>query len=199
MRRAFVQFVLLAAIAVGLAACPPVTTKTAIGTTAAKAESDPGLIGTWRGRIGNSKIFSYFTFLPQKDGTVSALVVTPPTADNEGGWAAFNLQTVSLGPYHFMNAREAFEDGKAASGSMADNIVPVLYRINGDGAIVLYLVDENAAKKAIKDGKIEGTVEDGEFGDVVLTAKPVDLDTFMASAAGRALFIKPLTILRKAK
>lgn len=198
MPRAFVQFVMLAVVAVGLAACPPVTTKTAIGTTM-KAEADPGLIGMWKGRIGNSKAFSYFTFLPQKDGTVSALVVTPPSAENEGGWAAFNLQTVSLGSNHFMNARETFEDGKAASGAMADNIVPTLYRINGDGAIVLYLIDENAAKKAIKDGKIQGTVEEGEFGDIVLTATPVDLDTFMASPAGRALFVKPLTILRKMK
>ncbi|HWU25832.1 MAG TPA: hypothetical protein VN154_05460 [Rhizomicrobium sp.] len=198
MNRALVQFALIVAVAVGLAACPPVTSKTPIGSTV-KAEADPALTGMWKGRIGNTKIFSYFTFLPQKDGTITALLITPPSAQDEGGWGAFNLQTVALGSNHFINARETFEDNKTASGAMADNVIPLLYRINGDGAVVVYIVDENAAKTAIRNGKITGTIQEGEFGDIVLTAAPGDLDAYMASPAGRALFVKPLTILRKVK
>jgi hypothetical protein len=197
-RRAAVQFVILAVAALGLAACPPVTTKTPIGTTV-KATTDPGLAGVWRGRIGKSKAFSYFSFLPQKDGTTTGVLVTAPSAEDEGGWGAFTLQTVALGPNHFINARETIDEGKPATGSMADNIVPVLYHMAGYDMLTLSVIDEDAAKNAIKAGKIAGTIEAGQFGDVVLTAPPGDLDKFMAGAAGRALFPKPLVILHRLK
>ena len=35
------------------------------------------------------------------------------------------------------------------------------------------------------------------MGDATITAEPAELDAFMASAAGRALFTKPFFILRK--
>ncbi len=199
-RRGFgvLRVVLLALMGAGLAACPPVTSKTPVGTTV-KAALDPGVAGIWKGRMSSTETFSYFTFLPQDDGTISAVVVTPPTAKDKGGWGTFSIQTVQLGTNHFMNTREIFDDGKPATGNMADNTVPILYRINSDGALVLYLIDENAAKNAIKAGKIAGTIGEGQFGDIVLTATPGDLDAYMASPAGRALFVKPLAILRRVK
>lgn len=193
-----VRIGLAALVAIGLAACPPVTSKTPLGTTVTAA-ADPGLTGIWKGRVATGDAFSYFSFFPQDDGTISAVVVTQPSAKDQGGWAAFTLQTVTLGPNHYMNARETTEEGKPASGSMTDNTIPVLYRINSDGALVLYIIDEKLAKNAIKAGKIAGTVEEGQFGNVTLTAAATDLDAFMASPDGRALFNKPLVILRKVK
>ena len=192
------RIALVALCCAGLGACPPVTSKTAVGTTVTAAP-DPAFTGVWKGRVAQSTTFSYFTFLPQDDGTITAVVVTPPSAKDKGGYGAFTLQTVALWPYHFINARETINDGKPATGAMADNTVPILYRVNGDSAIVIYLIDETAAKNAIKAGKIVGTVEEGEYGDVTLTAAPGDLDAFFATPAGRALFIKPLAILRKVK
>lgn len=194
----FLQIALMALVGMGLGACPPVTSKTPIGTTVTAA-SDPALTGVWKGRVSSSDTASYFTFLPQDDGTITAIVITPPTPQDKGGWGVFALKSVQLGSNHYMNARETIDDGKPASGKMADNVIPILYKVNGDGALVLYIVDEQAAKNAIKSGKLAGTVEEGQFGDVTLTAGPGELDAYMASPAGRALFVKPLVILRRDK
>jgi hypothetical protein len=196
----FLRIALVALLGMSAAACLPVTSKTPLGTTApTMITPEPALAGVWKGRIGTGDVFSFLTFFPQDDGTVSAVIVTPPSAKDKGGWGAFTLQTVTLGPYHFMNVRETISDGKPGDGTMANNTTPVLYRVNGDGAIVLYIIDETAAKNAIKSGKIAGTIDPGDYGDTTLTATPGDLDTFMASPAGRALFVKPLGILRRVK
>jgi hypothetical protein len=64
---------------------------------------------------------------------------------------------------------------------------------------VIYLVDEKRAGAAISANKIAGTVDTAKYGDTTLTASASDLDTFMGSADGRALFNAPLIILRKVK
>lgn len=184
--------------AIATAACPPVTSKSPLGTTVAAAP-DPGLTGIWRGHVASSESMSYFTFFPEDDGTMNAVLVVPPLGTDKGGWAVFSVQTVALGPNHFMNARETIDDGKPATGPMADNTIPVLYRINSDGALVLYIVDETLAKNAIKSGKLAGDVEQGQYGDVTITAAPADLDAYMASPEGRALFSKPLAVLKRVK
>lgn len=198
MRRRIWGVGLLLLVAVGLGACPPVTSKTSVGTTVT-ATPDPQFTGMWKGKPAGNDQDNYFSFFPQTDGTVTALVLDPPSPKDSGGWGAFSLQTVTLGPYRFINARETINDGKPATGPMADNIIPLLYRFNGDGALVLYLIDEDAAKAAIKSGKLAGNIEEGQFGDVTITAAPGDLDAYMASPSGRALFVKPFAILRKVK
>jgi len=196
--RNFLRIACVALIGVGLAACPPVTSKTPVGTTVT-AVRDPALTGVWRGVVGEGGMASYFTFFPQDDGTINVLVATPPTKDDKGGYAVFAVQATVLGKRHFLNARETIDDGKPATGTMADRTFPVYYRRDDDGELMLYLIDETAAKNAIKAGKIAGTIESGEYGDVILTAPPGELDAFMASPAGRALFTKPLVMLRKVK
>jgi hypothetical protein len=90
-------------------------------------------------------------------------------------------------------------DGKPSGIPASAGTFPLLYRVNGDGGLVVYLLDEKATKAAIQAGKIAGAVQQGDFGDVSITAEPADLDAFMQSPAGRALFIKPLLILKKVK
>jgi hypothetical protein len=194
----FLRIACVAFIGIGLAACPPVTSKTPIGTTV-KAVRDPALAGVWRGKVADGDAVSYFTFLPQDDGTYSVVLVTPPSAKDNGGFGVFGAETVTLGHFHFINARELTDENKAAKGAMADNTIPLLYRLEGDNTLVLYLVDEDAAQAAIKTNKIKGTIEEGQFGDVTLTASPGELDAFMASPAARALFTKPLVVLKKVK
>jgi hypothetical protein len=193
----FLRIACVAFIGIGLAACPPVTSKTPVGTTV-KAVRDPALTGVWRGRVADGEAVSYFTFLPQDDGTYSVVLVTPPSAKDNGGFGVFGAQTVTLGRFHFINARELTDDNKAAKGAMADNTIPLFYRLEGD-TLVLYMMDEDAARNAIKAGKIKGTAEEGQFGNVTLTASPGDLDAYMASPAARALFTKPLVVLKKVK
>lgn len=194
----FLSIGFVALIGLGLAACPPVVTKTPVGTTIA-ATPDPALSGMWKGKVAGGKTETYFTLYPQSDGTVTAIVATPPVGSDEGGWAIFSLQTVVLGPNHYMNVTETNNEGKPADGNMAGNTTPVLYRINGDGTLVIYLIDEKAATNAIKAGKIAGTVGEGQYGDVTLTAAATDLDAYMGSPDGRALYIKPFALLKRVK
>ena len=194
----FLRIAAVAVLGVALAACPPVTTKTPVGTTV-KATTDSALTGIWRGVVGEGDTSSYFTFFPQDDGTINVLVATPPSKNDKGGYGVFAVQSVTLGKRHFLNARETFDDGKPAKGSMADHTFPIYYRYDDDGALMLYLIDETAAKTAVKTGKIAGTIEPGDYGDVVLTAPPGELDAFMGSPAGRALFTRPVAVLRKVK
>ncbi len=194
----FLRIACVALMGIGLCACPPVTSKTPVGTTV-KAVRDPALTGVWRGKVAEGDAVSYFTFLPQDDGTYSVVLVTPPSAKDNGGFGVFGVETVTLGRLHFINARELSDDNKAAKGAMADNTIPLLYKLEGDNTLVLYMMDEDAARNAIKAGKIKGTVEEGQFGDVTLTASPGELDTYMGSPAARALFTKPLVTLKRVK
>jgi hypothetical protein len=189
-------FVALAAL--GLAGCPPVTTTAPLGSSVAAA-TDPGFTGIWRGRAGASEGPSYFTFLPQDDGSINAVVVTPPTPHDKGGWGVFALRTLTLGPNHYLAVHQTIADGKPATGRAAEQTVPVLYRFTPDGALVLYLIDEDRARAAIAANKIAGTAENGKFGDVTLTAIPAALDAYLASPGGRALFGKPLVVLKRLK
>jgi hypothetical protein len=194
----FLRIAGAAVMAVGLAACPPVTSKTPVGTTV-KASRDSELTGVWRGRVGDSDVSSYFTFFPQDDGTINVVVVSPPTKGDKGGYGVFTIQAAKLGNYHYLNARQTIDQGKPAKGSMADRTFPIFYRKDDDGDLMLFIIDENAAKTAVKSGKIAGTIESGDYGDVMLTATPGALDAFMASSAGRALFTKPVVILHRVK
>ncbi len=48
----------------------------------------------------------------------------------------------------------------------------LLYRFGKDGRLMLYLLDEDATRAAIKAGKVKGEIEPGSSGDVRITADP---------------------------
>jgi hypothetical protein len=151
----------------------------------------------WKGH-GQKPSDTLYLFFSQRDGEPASAVMLAPS-DKNGGWAQYAFQTATLGPNKFMNAREVSSDGKPIDGAEAQKTFPVLYRVNGDGALVIYLMDETRAASAIKSGKIAGTVEPGNDGDVIITADAATLDAFMQTSDGRALFVKPLAILKKEK
>jgi hypothetical protein len=189
---------LLSVICVGLlaAACLPVTTTAPVGSTTAMAP-DPALTGVWKGRPPKETDEGYFTFLPQSDGTITVIFAEPNGKD--ASWGVYSLKTATLGAYHYMNVHELSSNGKAADDSTAQKNIPVLYRVNGDGALVIYLMDEKRAGAAISANKITGTVDASNYGDTTITASASDLDTFLGSADGRALYNAPLIILHKVK
>ncbi|MGN6516297.1 MAG: hypothetical protein ACTHLR_10725 [Rhizomicrobium sp.] len=179
---------LAAAAAILLAACYPPTTTHPVGTTTGIA-SDPALAGLWRGKTDNSSDARdiYFHFLPQGDNTMTVVMVqagTEPDAD----WSVASVTTATLGNNRIMNAQLQFSDGKPDDSDPPRGTVPVLYRFEGPNRVVLYLMDEDATKAAIRAHQIAGTVEEGQFGDASITATPKELDAFMASRRGAALF-----------
>ncbi len=191
-------FRVLVAIAAVFAAtaCLPVATKSPIGTTQGFMV-DPSLLGTWKGATGGEKAESWFHFLPGRENTVMAIVVSPPNDTDQGGWGAFALQTVKLGANWFMNAQEVSDNGNVATDKTAQNTTPLLYKIGDDGKLTLYMLDEKATAAAIKAGKIAGTVEPGKDGDVTITAEPDDLDAFFQTPEGVGLFTNKFAVLRR--
>lgn len=177
-------------------ACLPVTTTAPVGSTTAMTP-DPALTGVWRGRPPKEKDEGFFTFLPQSDGTITAIFAEPNGKD--ASWGIYSLKTSTLGTYHYMNLHEVSSDGKATDDSEAQKNILALYRVNGDGALVIYLADEKRVAAAIKANKIAGTVDATKYGDTTITASAFDLDTFMGSADGRALFNAPVFMLHKVK
>lgn len=177
-------------------ACLPVTTTAPIGS-ATSLTPDPALTSMWKGHPQNETGAIYFTFLPQSDGSITALDVMPDGKD--AGWGVFSLKTAALGEYRYMNVHELSTNGKTDDNDTPQKNIPALYRVNGDGALVIYLMDEGRVEAAIKANKLAGTIGTGQYGDVAITASASDLDAFMATADGRALFNKPLIILKRVK
>jgi hypothetical protein len=191
------------AVSLLVTACLPVTSSSPVGTTVGFA-ADPALSGLWRGQVHQPEGWVYMTFFPQSDGTTTVVLISAPDASRKDGsapgdWSVYSLQTATLGQYRYMNAKEVSNNGKDPDQAQAGKTFPLLYRVNSDGALVIYLLDEKAAAAAIKSGAIAGTIGQGQFGDITLTADPATLDAFMTTPAGRALFVKPLILLKKVK
>jgi len=177
-----------------LTACLPVSSSSPLGTTVSPTPA-PLLTGMWKGRLGTSASAAYIAIYPAHGGMRKIVVLAPPTPNDEGGSMVLDARAAMLGGNTYLDAREIDDERKAPEAKLAH--VPVLYRISGDGFLVLYLIDEKAARMSIEKGAIAGTVEPGEFGDVRITADPATLDRFFASNAGRALFTRPLGILQR--
>jgi hypothetical protein len=174
------------AAALSLSACFPPTTTHPAGTTVGLA-NDPALVGLWRGKMHNDEDRAvYFHFLPADDGHITVVLVQSG-AEPDGDWSVASITTATLGNNHLMNAQLTFSDGHADEDDASHGSVPVLYRFEGN-RLVLYLMDEDATKAAIRAHQIAGTVEDGQFGDATITAAPKELDAFLASRKGAALF-----------
>ncbi len=181
-----------------LLGCFPPTTTHPVGTTAGLA-NDPTLTGLWRGKMESSDAGRdvYFHFLPTADGTITVVLVQAG-AEPDGDWSVASITTAALGPNHFMNGRMVMSNGKPEDDNETTRgTIPLLYRADGQGRLVLFLLDEDAVKAAIKAHQIAGVVEEGQFGDAKITADPKALDAFMASRKGIALYGERFATLTK--
>jgi hypothetical protein len=189
----FTRFALLAAAALFVAACLPVTTKNPVGSTAG-FKGDPALIGVWKGRSDEKKDF-YIAFLNGRDGTMTALMFSP--GEENGEWDAYTLQVTNLGENHILNARFAPKNGGEVTADEAKLTFPVLYQIRKNGSLALTLLDENKVKAAIRSGEIEGVIDPGDSGDAHITADPKQLDAFFATKKVKALFAKSFAAMHR--
>jgi len=185
--------VLFAALALG--GCLPVTSKVPVGTTAG-LKNDAALYGTWKGKNPDDKKQrdGTFHFMRAKDGGFDVMVVMAEGGSDDG-WTAFTARTATLGANRFLNAVMTYDKNEPVAGGLKNASIPLLYVVKGR-TLTLHLMDEDKTKDAIKAGKIEGTIESGTMGDVILTAGPKDLDAFMARPEAARLF-KPMLVLRK--
>ena len=194
----FTRFAVLAAAMLFVAACLPVTTKNPVGSTAG-FKQDPALVGLWRAepdKNNKDDKTGYIAFLnAEEDGTMTGLMIEP--AKGAGDWGSYRLKPTTLGSNHYLNAWPVMNNDRAAEPDEAKSDFLLLYRFGKDGRLMLYLLDEDATRAAVKAGKIKGKIEPGSSGDVHITAEPKDLDTFFASKQGAALFVKPFAVMRR--
>jgi hypothetical protein len=178
-----------------LAGCLPVTSTSPVGTTVGLG-ADPALYGTWKGHSpeAGDPHDGFFHFMAAKDGSITAAVILA-AGGKDDGWTIFHVQTAVLGQNRFLNAVETFDKDTAAEGRLQNANIPLLYVLRGK-TLTLYLLDEDKAKAAIRAGKLKGSIEPGENGDVAITAEPAALDAFMAQPEAAALF-KVMLVLKR--
>lgn len=178
-----------------LAGCLPVTSKTPVGTTAGLG-ADAALTGTWKGHSADAdnKNDGFFHFMQAKDGSLTIAVILAKGSSDDG-WTIFNAHTASLGKNHFINAVETFDKDAPVEGDLKNANIPLLYVVKGR-TLTIYLINEDKAKTAIKAGKIKGTIEPGDSGDVQITSESAELDAFMAKPEAVDLF-KVMMVLKR--
>jgi hypothetical protein len=192
----FIRVLMLFGAALLLPGCLPPMTSHPVGTTAGIV-NDPALTGLWRARMQNSGDDPdvYFHFLPKDDGTITVVMVQGGSNVNSD-WSVASITTAKVGSNHILNAKLTFSDDKPVADDSTDT-TPLLYRSDRKGHLLLSLMDEDATKDAIQSGAIKGLVEQGQYGDVKITADPKSLDAFMGSARGAALFSAHFATLTK--
>ena len=134
--------------------------------------------------------------LDNGDGSMTVIL-----ANGGADWQTFLAKTVRLGGHTFLDAREILSGGKPADDELAGQIVPVLYRVQGD-KLSFRLLDEQKTAVAIKSGAIAGVIESdqdmlGKQADIRLTADGRALDAFMQTNAGLALFSTPAVEMKR--
>lgn len=186
------RLILAFSAAIFAAACFPPTTKTPIGTTAG-FKPDPALYGMWRAQDGDKS--TYFAFLKNDDNSMTAVFVSPPTTpEGSGDWGTYGVEVTKLGDTTFLNARVTSANGHAPDPDESEKIVPLLYRVSGR-TLKLSFMDEATVREAIAKGKLKGSMDPGENGDVHITEDGPKLDALMQTPAGLGLFVEKNALL----
>lgn len=192
-----IRLALLALATLALAACYPPTTKLPVGTTVG-LKNDPLLLGTWKAAPqagAKENEFFYFHFLAAKDGILAVLV---PNGGPASDLLLVKLTTARFGAAGIMNTRMV-PGPYAESSEQPPGTLPVLYRLDAQGRLLLFTLDEDATKNAIRAHKIAGTGVTSGTDDAVITANAPALDKFFRSRAGLALFTNQIATLTKMK
>ena len=179
-----------------LTACYPPTTDHPVGTTAG-LKPDPMLEGTWKATpdpTSDDKQVGFYHFLPNKDGTITVLLVPEKGAASDV--LALKITTAHFGKAGFMNVR--LLDGLTTEAKdQPSGTVPVLYYFDNPTTLRYTLLDEDLVQDAIKAHKIAGGPSAYDKNDVAISADGATLDKFFASPAGLALFKKQFQVLHK--
>jgi hypothetical protein len=180
------------AAALIVAGCYPPSTIRPVGTTTG-LKQDAALTGLWKGTSAKGES-GYFHFLPQDDGSFTVLLVAGGKGEKE--WMLVTATTTQLGANRLMNARLVSSNGNPETGGPKGTF-PVLYGIDGKGALTLALLDERKVKAALKAHQLAGTGYKTSLDDAIITAEPAALDRFLQTPAGAGLFDKPFFTLKK--
>jgi hypothetical protein len=176
-----------------LAACASVTTVNPIGVSKGEV-SDDRLMGSWK-FIPSSKDVkgeAYAFLLARETGGISGLVVI--SSENE--WWEADLVAGKAGDHSLLNVRPLKKNGvDVEGGDKIEGYFPLRYSVGADGNITLFIWSPDAMKDAVQQGRIAGRAS---TTDIVLTAKPDELDAFFANMAP-VIFSEPYATLERVK
>jgi hypothetical protein len=185
------RFALAALLAFALSAC--VSLPNPIGSSVG-FKNDPALEGLWYGKTDkDEKRAAYYHVLLNADNTATAVGVSAGHSDDKGGWAVLAVTTATLGPNHYINGQELFEDGKPKDDK---TVYSGYYTVTGD-TLTIYALDDRKVAAEIRAHHIDGTVTPGRFGDnIAITADAAHVDKWLSSPGAPKLFAPLLTLHR---
>jgi hypothetical protein len=194
MDRFFMSARLLAAslLALALTACIPTAEHPIAGKTGG---NDQGLIGAWQGTTHDGvPVWLHFLRGKEEDksGELGVLLIPqgkdPKEADE---WSSFRAVTAEVKGTHYMSALWDYNDGKPTEAREKGYHL-VRYERGPDGALALWLVDEEKLIAAVEAGKVEGKIEgEGVNKEVRVTASSEKLAKFLAKIDPKDLFNQP--------
>lgn len=137
-----------------------------------EAKPDERLLGKWVTRDEGRAEYVQFDSGLNGEISVSAFGA-------EEGKPVFKAFTAKLADSHFMTliSTEEGDDGYAI----------VKYEIKND-TLTVWMLDEEKVKAVVRQGKLSGKVEDGAFGDVIVSASSEKLAAFFKSSDSKQLF-----------
>jgi hypothetical protein len=183
------------------AGCYDTQTSNPIGTTTGLVP-DKALTGIWKEDSWRSESGDYLHIFRGNERDMTLLWIEAPKGDHSN-YSAYRITTAKLGSNRFFNAAPERSSEQSAKAWM-----PVFYTLRKQNKLLtVYLADDDRVAAAIEAGEIKGVVkkhtEKGENGKaytaydkVEITAKPAELDAFMARPEAAELF-KVVMVLKR--
>lgn len=181
-----------------LAACVP-TAENPIAVPG--GTPDPALVGAWRGTLEEGDIV-YLHFLRGRNDTLKAVLITSETDSarqdaTEGAWAVFTLITAEVAGTRYISALFDYDDGEAVTGQTRGYHL-LRYKIDDDGTLRMFQVDDDALARAIEEKKLAGSVERNQLTtDVRVTAPSAALVAYLKTIDPKTLFNRPFAALTR--
>jgi len=187
MQRSVAAGLALVAVAL-LAACRPVVSTAPIGTTVGQG-ADPRLLGSWVD-AGSGSGWS-FVNSPQRDGSIKVANCQQVTEHGCKTLVFLRVHTVQLGAFRYIDAVLTDKNGHPLAHSDAPGHILLAYDIDAKGVLTFAFMNADLARSAVKAGKLAGVLTDPDHSgivDVTLTAPGAQLDAFLATPQGHAMF-----------
>ena len=192
----FAGFFLALAVTVLLSSCIPESVNP-LGSPEPSA-ADARLEGHWRGfeAPGKSLIFT------NKNAPwfhVAEIDLREEAKDDK----EYNVFPTKIGKAHFLNVRAFVKEEENGAAKENKNYWFVRYEIAADGTLSIWSMDEELVEKAIKAGKLKGTVEDKKSDNekirqVTLKDSTANLVKFIEKSGAEKLFHNEYGKYRKA-
>jgi hypothetical protein len=186
---------LLAVLCLGLAGCLPESINPIVPMN--QTVRDARLDGAWAAREGDTQTFYHFG-LREKKGAVAWVDVVGVEHPKDGTLQTqcYGVLPARIGSHTYLSfVPQSALGAKVRHGKFFF----ARYDFDWMGRLRIYMADEDALVKAVRAGKLHGTVKSSQYGSsVTLTDTSAHIAAFVAASDDRELFGgKPMVLRRK--